>query len=353
MKLTIIGAGPRGLAVAIQAVKLNFEVDLIDYYPIQSWDTNTSLIDFIMRSPSTFDLVTGISELQDWSLNRFLNLDENINDYFCLRSEFESYLKYVFNRLKRYKRFNFIQDKVLSLNKQENLLILEKNQEYKYEHLIVTIGNDKEKDITWLDKSIFKTKIKDDSFLIQNEIKDKKILIIGSGQGAAELVLLLKKENDITWLLKKEYKINQYPIPSYKDWKNKTCFSNYYQTLSLNEKYEYLKEVKKFTPTITPNVAFKVRRVNKIISNKIDLNLKEFDYIFKKNGYENDFRNSFLKELPLDLFFINKIQLNSKFRCPSYSIYISGALATHIGGPSQNSIFSAASTAKIILNDLI
>lgn len=354
MKLIIVGAGPRGLAVAIQAIKMDSieHVLIVDPSPYSSWDTKTQIIDFTMRSPITFDLVTGLDEeYQDWSLYDYLKDEESST--FCTRSQFGSYLRYVYGRLKRYKKVDYLDAAINQIDYQHNRVITHSLDVLGYDALVVAVGNDRPKYINWLDNSVYSHKVKDDRFLLENELTGKQALVVGSGQGAAELAVYLReKKNKVTWLLKKEPAVNQYPVPNYDDWKYKTTFSDYYYNLPLTEKFEYLKKIGEFTPTITPDIANRVKGIKKIITNKVDLDLDQFDYIFNKAGYENNYKNTILKEFPEDSYFSKKLALNKQFRVPSQPIYVTGALATHVGGPNQNSIYSAAFTAQIILEDI-
>lgn len=354
MKLIIVGAGPRGLAVAIQAVKNEFidHILLVDPNPYSSWNTDNQVIDFVMRSPITFDLVTGLNEeYEDWSLYNYLKDEER--DTFCKRSQFGEYLKYVFNRLKRYKKVDYLDAAVNQIDYQHNKVITHSLDVLEYDALVVTIGYDKPKEIKWLDYSIYSNKVKDDRFLLQNEINNKNVLVVGSGQGAAELSAYLReKRNKVTWLLKKEPTVNQYPVPNYDEWKYRTVFSDYYYHLPLKEKFEYLRKIGEFGSTITPEIDSRLKGIKKLITDKIDIDLEQFDYIFNKAGYESNYKNTILKELSEDTYFSKKIALTKNFKTVGYPIYVSGALATHIGGPNQNSIYSAAFTAQLILEDI-
>lgn len=353
MKLVIVGAGPRGLATAIQAVKNEAvtQILLIDPDPYSSWNTDKQVIDFVMRSPVTFDLITGLDEsYQDWSLSEYIKTKEEVTDVaFCTRSLFGRYLKYVFHRLNRYKKLSYLDAAVINLEAQHNRLITHSLDVIEYDALVVSIGYDKPKEIKWLDSS----KVKDDSYLLNNEVVNQSVLVVGSGQGAAELAVYLReKKNRVTWLLKKQYTVNQYPVPTYDEWQYRTAFSDYYYELPIKEKFQYLKEISTFGPTITPQIANQLVGIKQIVSNKVDLDLSKFDYIFNKAGYELKYENTILKSLPADMYFSHKVSLNKQFRTPLYPIYVTGALATHVGGPNQNSIYSAAFTAQRILEDI-
>lgn len=349
MKITIVGGGPRGLAVAIQALKKGLSVDLIDLFPIKNWNTKNNVINFQMRSPSSFDLVTNVEELSDWSFNKFLKTEEDI---YATRSEFEKYLNYCWNRLKRYKNFNWIADSVVQINKNKTINLKFRGR-YKFEKLIIANGITKFKEINWLKNSIYEHKLVNDKFLLKNNLENKNILIVGNGQGAAELVSILNKTNEVTWFLKKEYKVNQFPIPSEADWGYKNCFSNYFFSLSVKEKKKYLKEVKQFTPTITPQIVNKVKLTKKVISDKVSIDLSKFDYIFNKTGFNTSFKESLLKDFNEDKYFSSFLDINENFKLDNQDIYVTGLLAVHIGGPSQGSIYSAAQTAQTIINDIL
>ena len=75
MNITIIGAGPRGLSLALYALFKNYKVTLIDSNPLHTWASDYLISDLEMKSPLSFDLVTYIKELQEFSLSNYLKLD--------------------------------------------------------------------------------------------------------------------------------------------------------------------------------------------------------------------------------------------------------------------------------------
>jgi lysine/ornithine N-monooxygenase len=121
--ITVVGAGPRGLSAALIAISKGKKVTLIDPEPFSTWQTPQTLPDFEMRSPITFDLVTGAGEdLQIYSLAQFLNRDIPYSEdqrtiescsVRATRSQFTDYLQHVFNLL--LPQVTYLKDPVVSI----------------------------------------------------------------------------------------------------------------------------------------------------------------------------------------------------------------------------------------------
>ena len=75
--LVIIGGGPRGLACAIQSIDRFKQIYIIDNEPTSSWNSLSTVSNFELRSPVSFDLVTYSSNYRDYSLSNYL-LEEDI-----------------------------------------------------------------------------------------------------------------------------------------------------------------------------------------------------------------------------------------------------------------------------------
>jgi thioredoxin reductase len=56
MNITIIGAGPRGLSIALYALYKNYNVTLIDSTPLHTWTSNYLISDLEMRSPLSYKI---------------------------------------------------------------------------------------------------------------------------------------------------------------------------------------------------------------------------------------------------------------------------------------------------------
>lgn len=358
--LVIIGAGPRGLAVALRASKYkDFKITIVDNNPISTWTFPNMLPDIRMRSPITFDLTTFHPDLKDYSLATFLNkklkaITQNEveeNNTYCNRLEFVSYLKFIITQLKKQGVY-FARHRIkkVTINKiySENNIII------PFDYLVMATGRktQENKIPTYLRNKTVKTinTIHDNSWF------NKDINIVGSGQQSAELVeFFLRQKANVTWIQKYSPLISQYPVPSFKEWTYKSALGNYYNRT--HNKNDYLKKVKQWGPSITPLISKRLEKFNYTIllnpssTNEINLN-SEF---ILATGF-----NQKLKLLNLD-FEIDKNlidpylpRINKDFASTSHpNIYFTGLLALRYDGPRQGSIISSALTAYTIINNIL
>jgi lysine/ornithine N-monooxygenase len=122
--LVIVGGGPRGLACAIQGLNKFSRIYIIDEYPTSSWNTTSTVANFELRSPISFDLVTYDSVNRDYSLSNFITHEDiTFNSQKDLeedsrrltRLQFYNYLTFVKNKLVVNSNISFIYSKVLSV----------------------------------------------------------------------------------------------------------------------------------------------------------------------------------------------------------------------------------------------
>lgn len=369
--LVIVGAGPRGLAVALQASILNkHNIILIDNNPINSWTFPNIMSDIQMRSPISFDLTAHCPELKKYSLSKYLHKYQKFDTLpeieeckeFCSRQEFKSYLNHILlncidNKVK------LVKDKVINITKDN--ITLTSNHVIPYNYLVIATGinNHVNKTPTYLLKSSLNfsniLSIKD---IHQRDISHTAINVIGSGQYAAEILEFIINKNAIaTWITNHKINVSQYPIPSSKEWGYRSAFSSYYKTLqSSSFQISYLKKVKEWGPSITSNIDNKLKEVKekyKIISNIHSINdLEEIknNYYIIACGSQPD-----LSTLPFN-FYIDRSLIDPKlpyltkgFKLNNYNIYFTGTLATGYDGPRQGSLISSGITAKEIIDQII
>lgn len=362
--ITIVGAGPRGLAAALVALDQGLEVTLIDPSPFSSWEVPQTLPDFEMRSPLTFDLVAGAGKsLQTYSLASFLNREvpysldqrelESCSER-ATRAQFSDYLQHVFYRIK--PQLNYIAEPAISIKPEG---VLTPCRFVKSRKIIVALGSALETPICpdWVVKSQYKERVVELESLIKPE--PGRYLVIGSGQRAAEMLLHLSAHGCTVALAShRGWKPHLYPVPDYQVWFHKTALGPYYQLIKgASAKREYLKRVKEWQPTISPTVYQALKFVNfehfhGDSTEQLQAWLAEDGHLVLASGRKFNFNQLPLSKLVKASLVNSQWPELNRFRLNEIpSIYFTGIAALAYGGPSQGSIISAARTAKEILHD--
>lgn len=358
--LVIIGAGPRGLAVALRAsLHTEFKVTVIDEEPLSTWTFPRMLSDIQMRSPITFDLTTFHSDLKEYSLSYFLGYkfvtetqeQAEYSDIFCYRKDFVDYLKFIVEELKKNK-VCFARQKVLDIT---DSTVECNSTKIEYDYLIMATGR-KTQEVK-LPSYLRNKKLIDVRNLHDVPWNNKPINVLGSGQQSAELVeFLARQKARVTWIQKHKPKIEQYPVPTMKQWGIRTALGSYYCDLSLN-KPMYLKRVKQWGPSITPYIASKLEKVTyKVVldpQSTNDINI-ESDFILA-TGFTQQIGllpHTFnLDRNPYDVYLP---KINKSFNSTSHlNVYFTGMLAVRYDGPRQGSIISSADTANNIIKNIL
>lgn len=358
--LVIIGAGPRGLAVALRAsLHSELKVTVVDTEPLSTWTFPVMLSDIQMRSPITFDLTTFYPDLIDYSLPSFLGhriasqSQQEVEDskLFCYRKDFVNYLKFIVDRLK-INGVGFAKHKVVNITDSK---VICPSISIEYDYLVMATGRktQESKLPTYLktDKLVDIKNLHDDSW------ESKEINVVGSGQQSAELVeFLARQKAKVTWIQKHIPIVNQYPAPSYTVWGCRTALGNYYSTYCVN-KLLYLKRVKEWGPSITPYIFDKLKKLpyDTLVNPQSteDINL-EADFILatgfkqKVGLLTHDFN---IERYPLDP---DLPKINKDFQSTSHpNIYFTGMLALRYDGPRQGSLISSAFSAYTIINNIL
>lgn len=359
-KLLIIGAGPRGLAIALQALQYNLDIILLDPSPISTWTPPNIINDMYMRSPITFDLTTFNKELYNFSLPKFLNKDiavftqEEVESIplFCSRTEFKNYLNFIILYLKN-QGIKFYREYVHTID--FNKVLTKSNNEFYFDYIVIASGRETQelKYPCYLNSN----NIIPNNKLYFHKWNNKKVYVVGSGQQSAEYVYYLTNHRaNVTWIQKYTPKVNQYPIPSYLEWGSQTALGNFYIQQAL-DKNIYLKNVKDWMPSITPYIANKLKEVkydilfNPTTTNNIDTTSK---FILATGYNQNIDKINFNFDLARDKINNYLPSIIKDFQSSSNSnIYFTGLLAARYDGPRQGSIISAADTATTILNSIL
>lgn len=368
MKITIIGGGPRGLVVALYAYIKGLEVTVIDKLPIHTWKPPYILSDMIMRSPLSFDLTTGVEELKEYSLSKFLGykeqetktqkqLEEHSID--ITRREFSGYLEYIYNTLAHLLKVKFIYEDVISIKSDK---VITESYNVESDYIVIAVGGryTKQKIPYWVNQTKLKEKVVSLVDLIRQPIREKEIGVIGSGQRAAETVYdLVNGGNKIYWCINKEQRITQYPAPSYVDWRNRSALGGYYRGLrSIEKRQEYLKQVKEWQPSITEDIAQKLQEHSnsiKIIKPETTQSIEELNRVERIISFCGQTPD--IGSIPFDFDIKQAIEfegypeLSKGFKSTSHpNISFTGVMATVFDGPRQASLVSAALTAKEIID---
>jgi hypothetical protein len=364
----IVGSGPRALSIAIYAQHLGKKVTLIDPQPLSAWKTPKILPDLEMRSPITFDLVTFLGEdFSAWRLDKFLGTPYTYTSQqeaeacpcFLNRKEFLSYLEHVLGRLVS-RGASLITQGAIAVGR--NWVRLADKSLLEFDAVVIANGsNSIGKVPTWISKTQHYEKLISTEEVVNKQPQDSLYVVVGSGQAAGEYVSYIAQANRVFWLTNKDYRIDQYPSPTYKEWGPKSALGSYYREFhgdsSLQE--QYLKGVKTWQPSITPSLHKELEERSDSITEirvesvrEVNQIMDDADQILICTGFKSS-----LKATPM----LNAIQalpsdpnfplLLSGFRSTS-GLYFTGQLALRYDGPRQASVISAGLTAKEILEDI-
>lgn len=360
-KIIVVGAGPRGIAVVLQALHRGLKVTLVDGKPLHTWNSPFLIADMEMRSPITFDLVSYVSELQPFSLAKFLGHSiaprgsQRVIEECSIkvhRSEFYAHLHDLWNYI--LPKVTFVPEAVVSVTPTE---VHTATQKLKADAIVLTTGSQRTKTPEWIRNTSHP--IYSLQQLLEINPTQASIAVVGSGQGAAETVYHFADQgNTVYWLLKQTPEVNQYPAPSYLDWGYRSALGGHYRSLTQwRDRLAYLGKVKAWQPTITPYIASKLETVKYTQitpTSSEDLQpIFEADYIINSTGFNPDAaelpcsfevpRNDYLPQFP---------ELEPGFRIPATNVHVSGIYAIGFDGPRQASLISAGLTAKEIVETI-
>lgn len=161
-KIAIIGAGPAGIAAAVQLLRYGYDVTVFEKYKIGGLIRNANLIENLPGFPN------GISGIK--------------------------YAQLIEKQLMNYS-FELIREEVISLKYQaDNFIIHTKNRKFNFDIVLAASGtNHVEHNLPIDEHPLIKYEIED----VLN-ISEKRILIIGSGDAAFDYALNLSRRNAVT-----------------------------------------------------------------------------------------------------------------------------------------------------------
>jgi len=371
MTLCILGAGPRGLAVALQAVNQGIQTFLIDPDPGHSWTPPQTISQFTMRSPITFDLVLGQPELARDSLAFFVgertwedpNIDLSLaqlemDPRRCNREVFYMYLQAVIQRLNQAPNLTLIRATptiitptcVEVLNNGEPVKI-------NYKGLVIALGTTLSDPIepAWAKQSQLRN-IKRSPGDAES-LTGERVVIIGNGQNAAEYASFLGARNEVRLLCLRNWRVTMYPGPVTADWGAKGIFSSYYRgLLSAADRADYLKAVSNWQPSVTPEVDEELKHRNvqvllstdEVCNDTIEWATAYFPMAGSRVGLQNIPTGI---RIPRSTFNPDWPALRRGFSLSNRpNWFFTGVSAIDYDGPRQASLFSAAATAKEIIH---
>lgn len=364
MKIAIVGCGPRGLSAALYILSYIDEVSIDIYDPdcLKTWSFPNLLDDIRMRSPITFDLVTNDPDMYRFSLSKFMNINLKplpLNqsslealDHPVDRKSFIEYLHYIKDFLIK-SGVNFIKETAHTIT----AFSVNNN---KYDAVILSMGSSTKRVYpNWLRDEEVKYLVKPLSE--SHDIKNENILVVGSGQSAAEYVAYFSSNNIVHWMCNKELKIHNYPAPSYTEWKEHSALGKVFLNLKTKqEKKNYLRDVKQWGPSITPHTYSEIKYNKTSIRNLSYEGSRDIKaYIANNNiscilvaiGGQPD-----ITRAPIGSAVLSEVNPYLPKVYPGYKmsngIYVTGLIALDYGGPRQGSLVSTGDTSKEIALDI-
>ena len=360
-KALIIGAGPRGIAIAIEAKHRGYDCVFIDRNPMGSWDDAAP--NMVMRSPLSFDLVyPGAATWNTSSLIRYTQpgsvepvwggcLQKGL-EYMserCTRDVFIAYAKHCLQELD----VPVIRDRVVKVSKTG--VRTAGGGHVEGDLVVVATGLSPITEVpAWVTPVSHK-------LITSREVIDEAPIgtyaVVGNGQSGAEYCELLARQgNKVYWLVNGVPRVTQYPAPTYTDWGLRSALSGYYRTIPTQEmKQEYLMQIKAWQPSITPHISTLMQQHGSSIT--------VLDGPGTREGYTS-WETLQRKVTGVLLCTGNKpalidyveepIRLSGRlvldrFRA-SNGVYHTGLLAIGYDGPRQASFISAGLTAKEIID---
>jgi hypothetical protein len=362
-KLLIVGAGPRGIGLALRAIHSGIETTIVDPFPLKTWTPPNMLIDMSMRSPIGFDLVTFCSDLKEYSLSYYLGSYNDIQEQKEIevqhqpisRDIFVKYLNHIWDYVG--PRVNYIDKPITQIGKD---YVIAGDRKIVTDNIAIALGSPSKLNVP----NYARPFVSSDNLLGTKEIILNKplgltIAVIGSGQSSAEHVDYLTPDNKVIWVTNKETKVHLYPVPPYSIWGPKSALGDYFSRLKESDKkaaLKYMKEVAGWTPSITPSIAKSLEEkshlITKVMPQDINTYISKVDKVLLCIGF-----NTSLDNIPFSIPITKEIvksdypELNN-FKSPE-GIYFTGDLAKFYDGPRQGSLISIGITSKTIVEDIL
>lgn len=343
--IIIVGGGPRGLAVAIEALPYIDQIYIVDSKPGATWSATSTVADFELRSPVSFDLVTYSANNRHYSLSNYLYTEDMFTtDQLAIetdprrikRSQMFGYLCWVKQKLQQ-EGVQFLYDDVLDI--RDGQVHLKQGAIITADNIVLAQGT-KERDTP---SYLLPYKPVSNLDILNKDYG--RLLIVGSGQGAFDIAHYLHSKGvDIGIYITKLPKIHQYPAPSYNIWGPRTALGVYCNCLSSVEaKKRYIASVKAWGPSITPNNEYLLSSVPIYRDVPIEEVMIKYDYRYvNRTGV-----------VPINTLSIRPDEVDRDGRVLNSQIYVTGPLAILSDGPRVNSIISSSTAAQTIVRSII
>lgn len=365
-KVLIIGAGPYGIALADYLDHHNVDF-VICGVPFELWFNHT-LDSMSIRSDRLASQI--FSEKREYDLTQFIfnHYPRNAREIIKVRLDihlFRKYLQSVLNRIK----FPIIHEKVDHLEEQQNgfKARLSDGRRIEATHVVLASGIQNHRYMPEVFDRLESENIVHTYYVQQySHWKNKKVLIVGTGQSAAEAVAHLADDNRIWWQQRKDPVFYSEPINLPKP------IFNFF--LNLSSQFFYLPGSmkrslgKKFVETtITPDMQLCLSHKNvQVIHgdvNKMGLKIAGDEIIAEKNGFVFDgivsatgYRYQVRTIGYLSKALIQKLDtidgkiphLNRVFQTSVKNLFMIGGITEPVFGPSQRFMIGNQFAAKTV-----
>jgi cation diffusion facilitator CzcD-associated flavoprotein CzcO len=359
-KVLIVGAGPRGVAVAIEAKYRGHEPVLVDRGCMRFW--KEAAPHMVMRSPLSFDLVyPGSPAWMDMSLIRYIHPGSNEPDwgdcpqrgieYMQERCTREIFIEY-FLKCREELDIPIVKGKALMVGRD---WVHTTDGYMRGDVVVVATGLSGILNVPdWVIPVSHK-------LLTPMQVVDGLPIgayaVVGSGQSAAEYCEFLASQgNKVYWLVNSIPRISQYPAPTYYDWGMKSALSDYYRTIQgAVLRQQYIDLIKAWQPSITPHIDNLIKKKGDAITPlegpgtregraSWEILQRKVDGILLCTG--NKPSSIDYAELPAR---VSGALLLDRFMA-SNGVFHTGLSTVSYDGPRQASLISAGITAKEIMD---
>lgn len=355
-KVSIIGAGPYGISLAYEFWEQGIPFEIIGK-PFDLWLHHT-MPDMAIRSDRHSSEIYTKSGVFD--LTSFIYKEEPLRAESILKDRLPSslYRKYLQDILDRLP-FTVKEEKVTALEKKGNAYFCttESGESIESENVVIACGIENHRstpDSLKNDPQVLHT------WDVQTQLssENKKILLIGGGQSAAEAASYFSDANNVTWVMRKSPIFYSEPINLPKPiFKAALLLSPYFYFLPKKVKAYAGKQF--VETTITPDLAdvLKKDNVSLLCSDAEQLGLTKndqqvysktlranFDFVMMATGYRYHVRNlPFLTEdIIRNVKTNNGIpEINFDFESSLSGLYFVGGIVEQSYGPAQRFLMGA------------
>jgi lysine/ornithine N-monooxygenase len=348
----IIGAGPYGISLAYDLWERGISFKIAGN-PFELWLSHTLNSSSIRSDRHASEIFT---RNKTFDLTAFIKEAYPHNATFILKQRLPNHLfrSYLTNVLKNLP-FEIYNQKVTKLTKEKNLfqITIENGQTFEAEQVVLATGIGQHKKLPKILEKLPKDLVAH-SWDVNTYAnwKDKRLLVIGGGQSAAESVEHLYRNNDITWLMRRPPLFYSEPINLPKPiFKLILYLSPYFYYIPPKFKKRFAKKFVETTVTPDMKHLLKEKKVTlhyedagqlgliehtgKLYSNTLK---QQFDGIVAATGYHYHLQHlSFIDDHLLQKVKAEKEipKVNFNFETNVKGLFIVGGMAEPTYGPAQ------------------